>query len=142
MLTIVVAASCGMMKKAVPSTPVATPAGPEDRVSSMCFSPSASTLLNSATVLEMTVTPNVELYADLQVSPNKISYTMIPSKAVKDGGYKNVLATAIREALLANGDADVIVGLESTVKCDRSGEVESITVSGYPAKYINFRAVK
>lgn len=144
LIVAVAATSCGLLKKSVPSAPAApaAPAGAEDRVTSMSLSPSSSTLLNSASVLEMPVTPMVDLYADLQVSSEKISYTMVPAKSVKDGGYKNILATAIREALLANGDADVIVGLETTVKCDRSGEVESITVSGYPAKYINFRSVK
>jgi hypothetical protein len=64
---------------------------------------------------------------------------MMPSKTVSNGGFDNVVNTAVREALLANGDADVLVGLETQVKYDNKGQVESITVSGYPAKYVNFR---
>lgn len=47
--------------------------------------------------------------------------------------------SAVREALASNGDADVLVGLETQVKYNAAGNPESITVSGYPAKYVNFR---
>ena len=64
---------------------------------------------------------------------------MMPSKTVVDGGYDNVVDSAVREALLANGNADVLVALEKQVKYGKDGQIESITVSGYPAKYVNFR---
>lgn len=83
--------------------------------------------------------PVAAVFADLDVSPTKISYFLIPSKTVSKGGYDNVVNTAVREALASNGDADVLVGLESQVKYNDKGEIESITVSGYPAKYVNFR---
>lgn len=79
------------------------------------------------------------LYADLDVSPTKISHFLVPSKAVVNGGYDNVVDTAVREALLANGDADVLVAMESQVKYNAEGTIESIVVTGYPAKYVNFR---
>ena len=52
----------------------------------------------------------------------------------------NVINTAVREALLANGNADVLVALETQVKYDAAGEIESVTVTGYPATYTNFRS--
>ena len=70
----------------------------------------------------------------------KISYFMIPSKTVQQGGENNVIKTAVREALLANGNADVLVGLNTQIKYDAKGQPESITVTGYPAKYVNFRS--
>ena len=33
-----------------------------------------------------------------------------------------------------------MVGLEKQIKYNSKGEVESITVSGYPATYVNFRS--
>ena len=83
--------------------------------------------------------PVAAVFADLEVSPTKISYFMIPSQTVVNGGYDNVVNSAVREALLANGNADVMLGLEVQAKYNSEGEVESITVTGYPAKYVNFR---
>ena len=98
-------------------------------------------LINTASYTEIgTAQPVVAVLADLDVSPEKISYFMIPSKTVLQGGEKNVIKTAVREALLANGDADVLVGLNTQIKYDAKGQPESITVTGYPAKYVNFRS--
>ena len=85
------------------------------------------------------VQPVAAVLADLDVAPNKISYFFLPSQTVVKGGFDNVVNTAIREALIANGNADVLVALEQQVKYGADGNVESITVSGYPAKYVNFR---
>ena len=86
------------------------------------------------------VQPVAAVLADLDVAPNKISYFFLPSPTVVKGGFDNVVNTAIREALIANGNADVLVALEQQVKYGTDGNVESITVSGYPAKYVNFRS--
>jgi hypothetical protein len=83
-----------------------------------------------------------ELIADLDVlTPEKITYFYIPSKSVLNGGHQNVIETAIREALIENNNADVLVGLETQIKYASSGEIESITITGYPARYVNFRSV-
>ena len=92
-------------------------------------------LTNSATQKQ----PIAAVFADLNVSPTKITHFYIPPKTVTVGGYDNVLNSAIRDALLNNGDADVLVGLETQAKYNSKGEIESITISGYPAKYENFR---
>ena len=84
-------------------------------------------------------TPVVAVFADLDVSPNKISYFYIPSTTVAAGGLDNVVNSAVHEALIANNNADVLVGLETQVKYNDKGVIESITVTGYPAKYVNFR---
>ena len=85
------------------------------------------------------VNPVTALVADLEVSPDKISYSYVPSRAVRNGGFDNIVNCAVQEALRENGDADVMVALEQQVKYNDSGECESITVTGYPAKYKNFR---
>ena len=78
-----------------------------------------SKLINTASYTEIgTAQPVVAVLADLDVSSEKISYFMIPSKTVLQGGEKNVIKTAVREALLANGNADVLVGLNTQIKYD------------------------
>ena len=79
------------------------------------------------------------LVADLKVCTEKITYFMVPSKAVVQGGVENVIKTAVSEALVANGNGDVLVSLNCQIKYDRNGVPESITVTGYPASYVNFR---
>lgn len=84
------------------------------------------------------------LIADLKVSENKINYVYIPSKAAVAEGEENCVKCAIREALSFNGNADVIVGMETQIKFDGTfynGKpvIESIIVTGYPARYTNFR---
>ena len=102
---------------------------------------SSAKLISSATHSKAKVIqPVTALYADLTVSPTKISYFLIPSRTVILGGYDNVINTAVREALIANGNADVLVALETQVKYTPAGEIESVTVTGYPATYTNFRS--
>lgn len=85
-------------------------------------------------------TPITAVMADLEVSTKKISHILIPSKTVRKGGFDNIVNTAVQEALEANDNADVLVGLEKQVKYNDKGEVETIVVTGYPAKYVNFRS--
>jgi hypothetical protein len=82
-----------------------------------------------------------DVVADLDISPTKITHFYIPSKVVNNAGSANVIKTAIREALISNGNADVLVGLDTQIKYNGDNEIESITVTGYPAKYVNFRSV-
>ena len=84
--------------------------------------------------------PITAVLADLEVSPRKISFLYVPSRAVRNGGFDNIVNYAVQEALRENGNADVLVALEQQVKYNTSGECESITVTGYPAKYKNFRS--
>lgn len=77
--------------------------------------------------------------ADLQVSQQKITYTYIPTKQDKKTGLRNVLNNAVTDALKANGNADVMVGMNYDVVMKRKGKVKKVTITGYPAKYANFR---
>lgn len=81
--------------------------------------------------------------ADLAVQPGKISYTYRPGKAVRRTGEKNVIQTAVAEALKANGNADVLVGFQYELKKTRNffgrNNIKYVTVEGYPATYVNIR---
>lgn len=100
----------------------------------------SSKLINTSTHAKSNVImPVAAVLADLEVSPKKISYFYIPSTTVVNGGVDNVVNSAVREALIENDNADVLVALEKQIKYGTEGRVESITVTGYPAKYVNFR---
>ena len=93
-------------------------------------------LMNSVTHKKVNV---VDVFADLDISTTKITYFYVPTRVVRAGGDENIIKTAIREALVANGNADGLVGVEKQIKYNEDGEIESVAITGYPAKYINFR---
>ena len=78
--------------------------------------------------------------ADLDVQETRITYTMIPSEAIRLGGKENVINAAVHEALQKYGNADVLVDLEHVIEY-RDGKITSITVSGHPAKYKNYHSL-
>lgn len=83
--------------------------------------------------------------ADLRVTDHRITYTMTPSKEIQRGGLANVKQAVIQEALTKNGNADLMVEPEFVISMKRKflfgTEVSSITVSGRPAYYENFRTL-
>ena len=80
--------------------------------------------------------------ADLQVSDKKITYTYNTTGAVRRGGLANIKATAISEALKVNGGGDILLECQEAI-IKKKGlfgtKIESITVTGYPAVYTNFK---
>ena len=113
---------------------------PTAEVVSVAPTTRSARLVNTAThSRSQAVQPLIAIYADLDVASTKITHLYIPSKTVAIGGYDNIINTAVREALAANGNADVLVAMELQVKYDPNGSVESVVVSGYPATYTNFR---
>jgi len=98
-------------------------------------------VISTATYQRMDFQPYVTpVQVDLEVSPNKISYFMLVSESVRLGGFENVVSTAVKEALESNGGGDVLVGLQTQTKYNDDGEIESIHITGFPAKYVNFRS--
>ena len=97
----------------------------------------ARTLATSASIKNATV-------ADLRVTDHRVTYTMSPSKAIQRGGLSNVKQAAIQEALTKNGNADVMVEPEFVIEKERTlfgSHINSITVTGRPAYYQNFRTL-
>lgn len=107
---------------------------------------SCSSIRHTSTTVDVDTQVVSTATADLQVSPTKISYTLKPSSAVKRTGEKNVIKTAVAEALKANGNADVLVGFQYEIKRTRNifgcSKIKYVTVEGYPATYVNFQNVK
>lgn len=102
---------------------------------------SCSTLKNTATTHDFNTNApyTVPVIADLEISENRVMYAYIPPKSVRNGGTQNAINSAIREALVTNGNADVLVGLETQVRFSATKKIKSVVVTGYPAKYKNFR---
>lgn len=108
-------------------------------------------LLSSCQTLTKTArTANVEAelhsvaVADLDVADKRIVYTMTPSKDICRGGIRNVKQAAESEALSKNGNADVLLDPEYVVTKKRTlfgSKITSITVTGRPAYYKNFRTL-
>lgn len=97
----------------------------------------ARTATTSASIKNATV-------ADLRVSDQRVVYTMSPSKAIQRAGLGNVKQAAIQEALTKHGNADVMVEPEFVIEQERSlfgSKISSITVTGRPAYYQNFRTL-
>ncbi len=103
---------------------------------------SCTTTRKTATSMNVNDVLKSETCADLVVSDRRISYTLNPRKSVRRGGMDNVKAYAVSEALKANGSADVLVEaqFETYVRRGLFGKkIKSVTVTGYPATYKNFR---
>lgn len=107
----------------------------------------ASLGMSSCTTIEKTASVeniNTEVVAaakaDLVVSEKKISFTYDVPKKERKAGNKNAVQCAVAEALKANGDADVLVAPQYVIK-KRKGTVKTVTVTGYPATYKNFKVV-
>ena len=100
---------------------------------------SCTTTLSSSKTKDFGSSAITATFADLVVSPRKITYTYKPTNEVRRGGEANVINTAVRMALDANGGGDVLVELQTTVKKKGRKKVTEVTVTGYPATYKNFR---
>lgn len=97
---------------------------------------STSTTMNVDSSLTSTTT------ADLQVSDVKISYTYYPKKQERKAGLNHVISNAVAAALKENGNADILVErqYEAVFKLRMLGKkIKSVTITGYPATYKNFK---
>ena len=71
---------------------------------------SCTTVTKTATTANVPSSLLSSTVADLEVMPQRISYTMSPSKAVRRGGMANVKLAAENEALAKMGvNADLVL---------------------------------
>lgn len=106
---------------------------------------SCATLHRSQTKVSDVYSPAVETatVATIEVSPKKITYRYIPDKeSSKSLSLNQLIQNAIYAALQENGNADELVQVSYSITSKKvffHNRVRSITVSGYPAYYVNFR---
>lgn len=108
------------------------------------ISASCSTVLSTATYdnADASFRPTISV-ADVEVSDTKISYTYIPTKQIRKGGTNNVINEAVRQALRSAGNYDVLVAKEMTYTVKKKlfgSKISSVTVSGFPGNYVNWRS--
>lgn len=105
---------------------------------------SCTTLTKTARTASTTTSLQSTTVADLKVADERITYTMAPSKEIRRGGLSNIKQAAEQEALTKNGNADVLLEPQYVIS-KRKGlfgsKITSITVSGRPAYYTNFRVL-
>ncbi len=78
--------------------------------------------------------------ASLNISQKRISHTYKPKRIdSRRLSSAQLLNNAMYEALSNNGNADVLVKVNSYVTASIWGRVKTITISGYPAYYADFR---
>lgn len=103
---------------------------------------SCTTVTKTATTMDVNNNLSSQSDVDLNISNTRIYYTHKTTAKERRGGRKNIQNTAVREALKANGGADVLVAPQFTL-IKKSGlfgsKIKTVEVSGYPAKYNNFR---
>ena len=105
---------------------------------------SCSTITKTATTANVPTQLLNSTIADLEVSPQRISTEYNSTKSIRRGGEANVLRAA--EYQLLNEKApghDVLVAPEYITmrKGILKSKIKKVIVSGFPAKYKNFRAV-
>ncbi|MBO8445672.1 MAG: hypothetical protein IAC23_08290 [Bacteroidetes bacterium] len=115
-------------------------------LSAVVLMAASCSVVNKAQVESTSVyTPAVETttMATLDVSPNKISYRYVPDrKSAKSLSPAQLLQNAIYAALQENGNADELVEVNYSIAVKRvffGKRIRSISLSGYPARYVDFR---
>lgn len=107
---------------------------------------SCTTMKKTATSIDVANSISTNTTADLEVSDKRISYTLRPSKQERKGGTDNIRNAVVATALKSNGGGDVLVApeFETKIHCNLFGtrKIKEITVTGYPAKYKNFKSKK
>ncbi|MDE6159473.1 MAG: hypothetical protein K2F69_05195 [Bacteroidaceae bacterium] len=105
---------------------------------------SCTTITKTASDVDVPSSLYSATVADLEVSPERVTYTMTPSKEIQRGGLANVKRAVESEALTKNGNADILVEPEYIISQKKglfSKKITSITVTGRPAKYANFHSL-
>lgn len=103
---------------------------------------SCTTVTKTASTIDVNNHLSSESDVDLTVSYTKLTYTHRTTAKERRGGRQNIENTAVREALEANGNADVLVAPQFTLVKKRGlfgAKIKTVVVSGYPAKYNNFK---
>ena len=104
---------------------------------------SCTSVQQTASTRDVTAPVAAAALADFEVSSEKITYTYVPTRKVRKSGLTNCINAAISEALKVHGNADVLIETQQAIVQRTgifAGKIMSVTVTGYPAKYKNFRS--
>lgn len=105
---------------------------------------SCSTMTKTARVADVNTTTVSATVADIVPTvEHRITHTLRPSESISRGGMENIRQAVISEAL-EKYDADVLIEPQYVITKKRKlfrSEIISITVSGRPGCYTNFRSL-
>lgn len=109
------------------------------------FAVSCTTVTKTAKTLDAPASLLSATVADLEISPERVSFTYEPRTSVVRGGMENVKQDAIQQLLEREGNnADLLVDPQFTITSTRFlvfNKIAEVTVSGHPAKYKNFHSL-
>lgn len=103
---------------------------------------SCTTIKKTASTIDVNNSLTSNSDVELIVADKQISHNHRVTAKERRGGTKNVYNAAVSAALKANGNADVLVApeYETVIKKGLFGKkIKEVMVSGYPAKYKNFK---
>ena len=103
---------------------------------------SCTTVTKTATTVDVNNTLPSNSEVDLEISQNKVNYVYRTTSKERRGGRKNIINSAVQAVLKANGNADVLVAPQYELVKKKGlfgSKIKTVTVTGYPAKYKNFR---
>ncbi len=105
---------------------------------------SCQTITQTARTADISASLQSVAVADLEVDDQRITHTMSPSKDIRRGGLSNIKQAVEYEALSKHGNADLLLEPQYVISKKRSlfgSKITSISVSGRPARYKNFRSL-
>lgn len=105
---------------------------------------SCQTVTKTARTADISSSLHSVAVADLEVADQRVTHTMTPSKEIRRGGLDNIKQAVEYEALTKHGNADVLLEPQYVISKKRTlfgSKITSISVSGRPAYYKNFRTL-
>ena len=103
---------------------------------------SCTTVTKTASTVDVDSSIPSSSEVDLVISQKKVNYVHQTSAKERRGGRKNIINSATQAALQANGGGDVLVAPQYEIVKKRGlfgSKIKTVTVTGYPASYKNFR---
>lgn len=94
---------------------------------------------SSSKTLDVNTKAECNMEAELEVSPHKATGIAYRKRGLKR--KEELKSNAIAEAL-KNTQADVLVEPRFTIERKKNGKVKSVSVTGYPASYKNFKRIE
>lgn len=105
---------------------------------------SCQTHLKTARTADTSASLRSVAVADLDVADERITHMIVPTEELLRGGEQNVKRAVEQEALTKYGNADILLEPQYVITKRRGlfrSKITSITVSGRPARFRNFRSL-
>ena len=105
---------------------------------------SCQTITKTASTANIGASLQSATIAELEVDDQRITHTLVPSKEIQRGGLNNIKQAVEYDALNKYGNADILLEPQYVISKKQTlfgSKITSISVSGRPARYKNFRSL-